>query len=135
MANDNIVDFAKRVKLVVDNKEDDALDPLIEVFHDKDIMDIFMTVLMFIRQTSLSETVSIKIVDDQIFIESKNFIDHINEAGVESATCLTKVGSMFIINDDGEEYPQETLVTDFQAMLDAIMKPMEDDEDEPKETD
>ena len=90
MANDNIVDFTERAKLVSTTLDDD--DPITEVFQTYDIMDVFMTVLMFIRMTSLDETVTLKMADDQIFLEVKNFFGHEDNEGVESAACLNKVG-------------------------------------------
>jgi len=129
MTDDNIVDFATRAKLITERKEQVMEDdPLKAFFEDKDIMDIIMSGLMFIRQTSISETVDIKIDGDEMTIEAKNFVDY-DEANSESTTYLMKTASMMLVDEDGEELPSEILVEGFQGMMEAIMKPMDDDDE------
>ncbi len=134
MADDNIVDFATRAKRITEKKEQlMEEDPLKAFFEDKDIIDIVVSGLMFIRQTSISETVDIKLDGDEMHIEAKNFVEY-DEANSESTTYLMKTASMMLVDEDGEELPSEILVEGFQRMMEAIMKPM-DDNDELEKTD
>lgn len=139
-----IIDIKSRLRLGKTQKEeeeDSNIDPVKEYLGDTDIMDIFMSVLLTMRLISISETVSIKMAEDQIFIESSNFMqyndnDDDDDNQIESAVSLTKVASMFITDEDGEMLELDELVLDFQAMLHAVMHTTtdEDEDDELEET-
>ena len=76
MANDNIVDFKTRAKLIAQKKEKATEeDPLREFFADDDITDIFVSALMFLRLSSSSLMVDIKMDDDRLEIISKNLTE------------------------------------------------------------
>lgn len=134
MADDNIVDFAKRAKQITEKKvERVEQDPLKAFFQDNDIMDIVMAGLMFIRQTSISDTVDIKIDGDELHLEVRNMVEY-EDVGIDQETILLKKASMMLVDEDGEDLPDEILVENLQRCLEAVMTPM-DDEDEPEEPD
>jgi hypothetical protein len=137
MAEDNIVDFKTRAKVIVAQKKKKAViaedDPLREFFKDDDIIDIFMSTLMFLRHTSTSQTVDLRLEDDRLVIEAKNLVDY-EVKDIDTEQSLNKIASMDLTDDDGEELPAEVLVKLFQQCVEAIIIET-DEEDEPEKTD
>jgi hypothetical protein len=132
MSDDNIVDFKTRAKKIIQQKERAAEeDPLRAFFRDDDITDMFMSALMFLRLTSTTHTVNIKIDDDRLEIESKNMTEF-DVGDIDKEELYTRVASMDLTDDDDEELPAEVLVKLFQQCVEAIIIP--DDDDEPDKT-
>jgi len=132
MADDNIVDFKTRAKQIAQKKEKAAEeDPLKEFFADDDITDIFVSALMFLRHTSTSLTVDIKMDDDRLELISKNLTEY-DVKDIDSEENYVRIASMDLTDDDGEELPAEVLVKLFQQCVEAITIP--DEKDEPKES-
>jgi hypothetical protein len=137
--DDNVVDFSTRAKAITERREqrlEELLeeDPIAAFFEDKDIMDLVMSGLMMIRQTSVDEEVDIHIDGDELTIKTKYTAEYKDSGMCDSETVLVKSASMMLVDTDGEELPSEILVEGLQACMKAIMEPM-DDEDEPEESD
>jgi hypothetical protein len=90
-----------------------------------------MSALMFLRLTSTTHTVNIKIDDDRLEIESKNMTEF-DVGDIDKEELYTRVASMDLTDDDDEELPAEVLVKLFQQCVEAIIIP--DDDDEPDKT-
>lgn len=137
MAEDNIVDFKTRAKKIVQQREKVQTkenDPLLEFFKDEDITDIFMSALMFLRYTSTSQNIIIRIEDERLEIEAKNLVEYeVND--IDAEQNLSKIASMDLTDDDEEELPAEVLVKLFQQCVEAIMIKEDTDEDEPEKSD
>lgn len=129
MANDNIVDFKTRAKLIAQKKEKATEeDPLREFFADDDITDIFVSALMFLRLSSSSLMVDIKMDDDRLEIISKNLTEfEVND--IDTEETYVRTASMDLTDDDGQELPAEVLVKLFQQCVEAITIP-DDKKDE-----
>jgi hypothetical protein len=122
----DVIDFVDKLKQAAEQADitegELVCDVRDDFFNDDDVMDVFTTMLLFIRSLSLTNTVVIKITDDQIFLESKNFMEHEHEHDViEQADCLTKVASMYLLDDDDNILPTDELTISFQAMLEAVI--------------
>ena len=116
----NIVDFKTKAKLIAEKKaKATEEDPLKEFFADDDITDIFVSALMFLRLTSSSLVVDIKVDDDRLEIISKNLTEF--EANdIDTEENYVRSASMDLTDDDGEELPAEVLVNRFQQCVEAI---------------
>lgn len=122
----NIVDFKTRAKLIAEKKEKATEeDPLKEFFDDDDITDIFVSALMFLRLSSSSLMVDIKMDDDRLEIISKNLTEFdVND--IDTEENYVRSASMDLTDDDGQELPAEVLVKLFQQCVEAITAPTED---------
>lgn len=115
----DVIDFKQKAKQAAKKLEDDNTGRD-DFFNDGDVVDIFMTMLLFMRDLSISQTVILRIADDQLIVEAKNHFVHDESETIESGDCLTKIGSMYLTDEDDDLLPDDELIEGFQEILRVI---------------